>query len=98
MVDHVHMLLNVPPKLSVSSAVGFTKGKSAIHVARHYLKRERNYAGQSFWARGFFVDTVGRNTELIRQYIADQEAQDRRLDQMEMPWIEQKKNTNNTKN
>ena len=94
MPDHVHMLLNVPPKLAVSSVVGYIKGKSAIHVARHFLKRERNYAGQAFWARGFFVDTVGRDTELIRRYIAEQEKEDRRLDQVEMPWIEAKTGTN----
>ena len=94
MPDHVHMLLNVPPKVSVSSVVGYIKGKSAIHVARHFLKRERNNAGQVFWARGFFVDAVGRDTELIRRYIIDQEKEDRRLDQMEMPWIEGKTNTN----
>ena len=92
MADHVHMLLNVPPKLSVSSVVGYMKGKSAIHIARHFLKRERNYAGQAFWARGFFVDTVGRDTELIRRYIAEQEKEDQRLDQIEMPWIEAKGN------
>jgi REP element-mobilizing transposase RayT len=56
--DHVHMLINVPPKLAVSSVVGYIKGKSAIHVARHFLRRERNYAGQRIWARGFFVDTL----------------------------------------
>src|SRR6516165_12624969 len=84
MPDHVHMLINVPPKLAVSSVVGYIKGKSAIHVARHFLKRERNYAGQRIWARGFFVDTVGRNTETIRKYIAEQEMEDRRLDQLEM--------------
>ena len=89
MPDHVHMLINVPPKLSVSSVVGYMKGKSAIHIARHFLKRERNYAGQAFWARGFFVDTVGRDTELIRRYIAEQEKEDQRVDQMEMPWIEE---------
>lgn len=83
--DHVHMLLNVPPKLAVSAVVGYIKGKSAIHVARHFLKRERNYAGQSLWARGFFVDTVGRDTEKIRRYIREQEAEDQRLDQMEFP-------------
>jgi putative transposase len=60
------------------------KGKSAIHVARHFLKRERNYAGQHLWARGFYVDTVGRGTELIRKYIQEQESEDRRLEQMEM--------------
>ena len=92
MPDHVHMLLSVPPKLSVSSVVGYMKGKSAIHIARHFLKRERNCAGQAFWARGFFVDTVGRDTELIRRYIAGQDREDQRLDQIEMPWIEEKGN------
>ena len=83
--DHVHMLLSIPPKLAVSSVVGYIKGKSAIHVARHVLKKDRNYAGQSLWARGFLVDTVGRDTERIRRYIQDQEAQDQRLDQLEFP-------------
>ena len=63
MVDHVHMLIHIPPKLAVSSVVGYLKGKNAIHVARHCLKRERNYAGQHLWARGFFVDTVGRDPD-----------------------------------
>ena len=67
--------------------VGYIKGKSAIHVARHFLRRERNYAGQRIWARGFFVDTVGGDTETIRKYIAEQEMEDRRLDQLEMPEI-----------
>jgi putative transposase len=65
MPDHVHMLINVPPKLAVSSVVGYIKGKSAIHVARHFLRRERHYAGQRIWAPGFFVDTVGRDIEAI---------------------------------
>ena len=85
MPDHVHMLVSIPPKLAVSSVVGYLKGKSAIHVARHFLKRERNYAGQALWARGFLVDTVGRDTERIRRYIQEQEAEDQRLDQMEFP-------------
>ena len=83
--DHVHMLLSIPPKLAVSSVVGYIKGKSAIHVARHFLKRERNYVGQNLWARGFLVDTVGRDTERIRRYIQAQEAEDQRLDQLELP-------------
>ena len=87
MPDHVHMLINVAPKLAVSSVVGYIKGKSAIHVARHFLRRERNYAGQRIWDRGFFVDTVGRDTETIRKYRAEQEIEDRRLDQLEMPEI-----------
>ncbi len=71
--------------MSCRIVVGYIKGKSAIHVARHFLRRERNYAGQRIWARGFFVDTVGRDTETIRKYIAEQEMEDRRLDQLEMP-------------
>ena len=85
LADHVHMLLSVPPKLAVSSVVGYIKGKSAIHVARHFLKRERNYVGQNLWARGFLVDTVGRDTERIRRSIQAQEAEDQRLDQLEFP-------------
>lgn len=90
--DHVHMLISIPPKLAVSSVVGFIKGKSAIHVARHFLKRERNYAGQRLWARGFFVDTVGRNTDVIRRYIQEQEKEDQRLDQLEFPTNDQETN------
>jgi len=92
MPDHVHMLISIPPKLAVSSVVGYLKGKSAIHVARHCLKRERNYAGQHLWARGFFVDTVGRDTEKIRRYIQNQEAEDRRLDRLELTDQPQKQN------
>lgn len=88
LADHVPMLISVPPKLAVSAVIGFIKGKSAIHVARHFLKRERNYAGQPLWARGCFVDTVGRDAEKIRQYIQEQEATDRRLDQLELPITE----------
>ena len=61
MPDHVHMLLSIPPKYAVSQVVGFIKGKSAIHVARVYGERRRNFVGQHFWARGFFVNTVGRD-------------------------------------
>jgi len=91
MADHVHMLISVPPKLAVSSGVGYLKGKSAIHVARHVLRRERNYVGQSLWARGYFVDTTGRDTEKIRRYIQEQDAEDRRLDQLELPGVENQK-------
>ena len=91
MSDHVHMLISVPPKLAVSSVVGYLKGQSAIHVARYTLKRERNYAGQSLWARGYFVDTTGRDTERIRRYIQEQDAEDRRLDQLELPGVTNQK-------
>ena len=84
MPDHVHMLLQIPPKYAVSQVVGFIKGKSAIHLARVYGERRRNFVGQHFWARGYFVSTVGRDTELIRRYIREQEAQDRRMDQLQL--------------
>jgi putative transposase len=63
MPDHIHMLLSIPPKYAVSQVVGFIKGKSAIHLARVYGERKRNFVGQHFWARGFFVNTVGRDEE-----------------------------------
>ncbi len=61
MADHVHMLIAIPPKYAVSQVVGYIKGKSAIHLARVYAERRRNFVGQSFWARGYFVSTVGRD-------------------------------------
>ena len=69
MIDHVHMMISIPPKYAVSQVVGFIKGKSAIHLARVYAERKRNFVGQHFWARGYFVSTVGRDEEVIRQYI-----------------------------
>jgi putative transposase len=82
MPDHVHMLASIPPKYSVSQIVGFIKGKSAIHIARVYGERKRNFVGQHFWARGFFVSTVGRDEAAIREYIQKQEKEDQRLDQL----------------
>lgn len=84
MPDHVHMLMAIPPKYSVAQVVGFIKGKSAIHIARVYVGRRRNFLGQHFWARGYFVSTVGADERAIRQYIQHQEAEDRRQDQMDM--------------
>ena len=84
MPDHVHMLLSIPPKYAVSQVVGFIKGKSAIHLARVYGERKRNFVGQHFWARGFFVNTVGRDEEAIRAYIRNQEREDQRLEQMNL--------------
>jgi len=80
--DHVHMLIAIPPKYAVSQVVGFIKGKSAIHLARVYGERKRNFVGQHFWARGYFVSTVGRDEVVIREYIKNQEAEDARLDQL----------------
>ena len=82
MLDHVHMLISIPPKYSVSQVVGYIKGKSAIHLARVYSERKRNFAGQSFWARGYFVSSVGRDEEVIRNYIRHQEQEDERLEQL----------------
>ena len=82
--DHVHMMISIPPKHAVSQVVGYIKGKSAIHLARVYGERKRNFAGQHFWARGYFVSTVGRDEAVIREYIKRQEDEDRRLDQMEL--------------
>ena len=84
MPDHVHMMLSIPPKYAVSQVVGYIKGKSAIHLARTYGERKRNFVGQNFWARGYFVSTVGRDEEMIREYIRNQEKADERLDQMKL--------------
>lgn len=84
MPDHVHMLLRVPPKYAVAQRVGFIKGKSAINLARVYGEKRRSFTGQSFWARGYFVSTAGRDEASIRTYIGDQEKEDRRLDPLEL--------------
>ena len=84
MPDHVHMMISIPPKYSVSQVVGFIKGKSAIHLARTYGERKRNFVGQHFWARGYFVSTVGRDETAIREYIKNQEQEDKRLDQLNL--------------
>jgi REP-associated tyrosine transposase len=83
-LDHVHMLLSIPPKYAVAQVLGFIKGKSAIHIARTYLGRRQNFTGQHFWARGYYVSTVGRDEATIREYIQKQEAEDQRLDQLEI--------------
>jgi len=81
MPDHAHMLISIPAKYAVSQVVGYIKGRSAIHVARVYGERERNFVGQHFWARGYYVSTVGRDERVIRGYIRHQEAEDQRLEQ-----------------
>jgi putative transposase len=82
--DHVHILLSIPPKYAVSQVMGYLKGKSAIHIARNYGGRFRNFTGEHFWARGFYVSTVGRDEKAIRQYIAEQEKEDQRLEQLKL--------------
>ncbi len=82
MPDHVHMMIAIPPKYAVSQVIGFIKGKSAIHLAWVYGERKRNFVGQHFWARGYFVPTVGRDEAVVREYIKKQEKEDERLDQL----------------
>jgi len=84
LADHVHIMISIPPKYAVAQVIGFIKGKSAIHLARVYGDRKQNYVGQNFWARGYFVSTVGRDEAVIREYIRNQEAEDKRFDPMNM--------------
>ena len=82
--DHVHMLISIPPKYAVAQVVGYMKGKSAIHIARTYLGQRKNYGGMSFWARGYFVSTVGADETVVRTYIGDQEQEGQRLEQLHL--------------
>lgn len=84
MRDHVHMLVSIPPKYAVSQVVGYIKGKSAIHIARAYMGKRRNFVGHHFWARGYFVSTVGRDEGIVRRYIHAQEVEDSRVTQLQM--------------
>ena len=82
LADHVHVLMSIPPKYAVAQVVGFLKGKSAIHMARVFGGRRKNFAGQHFWARGYYVSTVGKDEQAVRKYIKEQEATDRQWDQL----------------
>jgi putative transposase len=82
-VDHVHMVVSIPPKYSVAQVIGYVKGKSAIWVARATGKN-RNFVGQNFWARGYCVSTIGLDEETIREYVRSQEEADKKLDQLRM--------------
>ena len=82
MTDLVHMLMDIPPKHSVSQVVGYMKGNNAIWIARVYRERRRYFSGQHMWARGYFVSTVGLDEEVIREYIKNQEDDDRRQDEL----------------
>jgi len=81
LADHVHMMIAIPPKFAVSQVIGFIKGKSAIHLARVYGEKKKNFVGQHFWARGYWVSTVGRDEATVREYIRKQEQEDQQLDQ-----------------
>ena len=76
MRDHVHMCIEIPPKYSVASVVGFIKGKSAIAIARRFRGKQRNFSGESFWARGYGVSTVGFELEAVKRYIREQDMLD----------------------
>ena len=84
MPDHIHMMISIPPKYAVSQVIGYIKGKSAIHMARTYQNRKRNFVGENFWARGYFVSTVGRDEDVVREYIRNQEKEDIRMDQLDL--------------
>ena len=84
MVDHIHMLIAIPPKYAVAQVIGYIKGKSAIHIARTYGGRQKNFTGEHFWARGYYVSTVGLDEAVIRRYIQQQEDDDRRSDQLHL--------------
>ena len=84
LADHVHMLVSIPPKYSVAQVIGYMKGKSAIHIAREFAGRSRSFIGQHFWARGYFVSTLGRDERAIRAYIRAQEQEDRRQEQLRL--------------
>ena len=82
--DHVHMMIRIPPKYAVSAVMGYIKGKSAIRAARDFMGRHQSFKGYHFWARGFFVSTVGIDEATIRRYIRDQEKNDQKLDQRKL--------------
>ena len=87
MPDHVHMCLSIPPKLAVSNVVGYIKGKSAIMIAIKFGGKTRNFAGESFWARGYFVTTVGLDEDMVREYIKNQDIEDHRYDQLKLGYV-----------
>jgi len=84
MAEHVPMLLSISPQYSVAQVVGFLKGKAALHIARTFMGRRQNDTGPHCWARGYYVSTVGRDAAVIRESIRTHEAEDRRLDQMDL--------------
>ena len=80
--DHVHMLVEIPPKLSVSGFMGYLKGKSSILIYQKYANTKFKYRNREFWCRGYFVDTVGKNKKAIQEYIANQIKEDKEMEQM----------------
>ena len=84
MSDHMHLCLSIPPKYSVANTIGFLKGKSAIRIHREYLGRQRQFTGFHFWARGYCVSTVGLDEQVIREYIRNQEAEEKRQETLRL--------------
>ena len=84
MADHVHMCISIPPKYSVANIVGFIKGKSAISIARNFRGKRKNFTGENFWARGYFVSTVGLDEDMVREYIREQKTEDERYEQLNL--------------
>lgn len=78
------MLISIPPKHSVSQVLGFIKGKSSIWIAQNIANKQRNFVGHKFWARGYFVSTVGADEKAVRSYIQNQEVEDKRLDELSL--------------
>ncbi len=81
-VDHIHMLVSIPPKIAVSTFMGYLKGKSSLMIFDRYANLKYKYGNRTFWCRGYYVDTVGRNKERIAQYIKNQIEEDKIMDQM----------------
>ncbi len=84
MPNHVHLLISIPPKHAVASIVGFLKGKSSIWVAQNIATKKQNFVGHKFWARGYYVSTVGADEKVVRAYIQNQESEDKRLDELSL--------------
>jgi len=82
--DHVHMVISIPPKHSVAQVIGYIKGKSAIHIARTYAAKKKNFVGEQFWARGYYVSTVGKDEQKIKEYVRHQQAEDMRIEQLRL--------------
>jgi putative transposase len=82
--DHIHMLVSIPPKMSVSGFMGFLKGKSSLMIFQRFGNMKFAYRNREFWCRGYYVDTVGKNTKAIQQYIANQLERDKKDDQLSL--------------
>ena len=86
--DHIHMLVSIPPKMSVSGFMGFLKGKSSLMIYQRWGNMKFKYRNRQFWCRGYYVDTVGKNTKAIKEYIATQLKQDKEMSQMSIDDLE----------